>query len=672
MQEPLPLNFLGLHARTHLQAPLVVVVLQTQPITAESRPDDTRAEEDQVLDISAANSAEPFPSPVRTGSSKRVLSPGTTRFETTIKRSGGTFGAAGGDIRVVVKPNRPSAPAETGFTPTILEFRIKGKGRANRAMLTSPPSAFRPNPIDNDHARSSVQSPPSPLSPAIRDHGVIIPALEIDEPARVQEFNDDVSYRLQLLVKNNYFLPPAHSKPYYFRVGKSRSKPASPDPFDGSPMLRVTSDSTTVSGYIPRGAPQTFRSPKNVQHLARVVVVREKMDDLVAAAKQAEIDLKGRDVPPDRDRVWRRPKVDVFDGIIDPRKQLTTLWEQPFLDTLSVLIHEKMRGERLCCIKLLDTRSTIQQSRLLCRCLRHRPPLRGHRTIRPCQSHYISALLMNPRKMLEQKIIENPIVDHLEEPEPSAPTAGERDIVARLPARENVRLSSYTPLRAETPVPQTPLAPPSSPTTGRRSVLSFTILSSRRLYRENTHDDSAIAAIIEYISSAIPSHEQDDRADWFLSYQQPTSTLNRIDGQMAIIPRTLSHFPLTLCHIHEIPQCRRLSWFLELLYHSAASVKQEPCILPLSITYAFKHSQSNERHKPVSNVLQKTPYFTNHSQEHLTQPDTPGSENVRRWQKEQQALAESSKRLDGMLIQHMEAEKDTLRRIAQTAKVSKP
>jgi hypothetical protein len=108
------------------------------------------------------------------------------------------------------------------------------------------------------------------------------------------------------------------------------------------------------------------------------------------------------------------------------------------------------------------------------------------------------------------------------------------------------------------------------------------------------------------------------------------------------------------------------------------------------------HTQGSptERHKPVGNVLQKTPYFTNvkaspnslthltlsqHSQEHLTvdasvsqRPDTPGSENVRRWQKEQQALAESSKKLDGMLIQHMEAEKDTLRRIAQTAKVSKP
>jgi hypothetical protein len=100
-----------------------------------------------------------------------------------------------------------------------------------------------------------------------------------------------------------------------------------------------------------------------------------------------------------------------------------------------------------------------------------------------------------------------------------------------------------------------------------------------------------------------------------------------------------------------------------------------------------------ERSQPVSNVPAKTPYFTSvkaspnsltyltlaqHSQEHLTvdglapqRSNTAGSENVLRWQKDQQALAESTRKLDGMLIQHMEAEKDTLRRIAQTAKVPK-
>jgi len=94
-----------------------------------------------------------------------------------------------------------------------------------------------------------------------------------------------------------------------------------------------------------------------------------------------------------------------------------------------------------------------------------------------------------------------------------------------------------------------------------------------------------------------------------------------------------------------------------------------------------------ERKQPVGNVPAKTPYFTSvkaspsslthltlaqHSQEHLTLvPNAAGSENVLRWQKDQQALAESTRRLDGMLIQHMETEKDTLRRIAQTAKVTK-
>ncbi|KAG2076696.1 hypothetical protein BDR04DRAFT_1228043 [Suillus decipiens] len=960
---------------------------QTKPITAESRPDDTRAEEDQVLDISAANSAEPFPSPVRTGSSKRVLSPGTTRFETTtspvsspvnlqphgdIERSGGTFSAVGGDIRMAVKPNRPSAPAEShlgsqslaGFTPTI---PIKGKGRANRAMLTSPPSAFRPNPIDSDHARSSVrdslltqqsstssslyplttsigtESPPSPLSPAIRDHGVIIPALEIDEPARVQEFNDDVSYRLQLLVKNNYFLPPAHSKPCpadfapctnaskkattptfldYFRVGKSRSKPASPDSFDGSPMLRVTSDSTTVSGYIPRGAPQTFRSPKNVQHLARVVVVREKMDDLITAAKQAEIDLKGREVPPDRDRGVRRPKVDVFDGIIDPTEAVdvpppsanySLALQASALHGLGI---EDSVGAAVLAERLppagspghsisLDPREDAWRKALLHQAVGHSlnnsavtsvvslsttssTPARSPHHPRSSESLYQRALT-NPRKMLEQKIIENPVVDHLEEPEPSAPTAGERDIVARLPARENVRLSSYTPLRAETPVPQTPLAPPPRRQLGdaqyshSQSYLPAGSIELRRTLRKScsspmlsdfyelrrtpmttqpslpslsispppSHRMSRMTALTGFsrftddstgfddvrsrpsLAISVPATDSGRRPS-FSEYSQPSPTASAFrdrwsngyysqnsqplpvdplshsrDSSMsppALIPRisTMSPPPRPslsiagialsppphrswkntnqprLSQLHEAsPLDNSSSDFSQGTFHSFKSFSPMPgnsgshLPLPLSVKVSidsfasgihsapppsspatfFDHIQNHpnamddlddsedsrsdtdgmsvyqdpapspypslmhlstrstpnlartanelhlqgsptERHKPVSNVLQKAPYFTNvksspnslthltlaqHSQEHLTvdtsapqQPDTPGSENVRRWQKEQQALAESSKRLDGMLIQHMEAEKDTLRRIAQTAKVSKP
>ncbi|KAG2347964.1 hypothetical protein BDR05DRAFT_957601, partial [Suillus weaverae] len=945
-------------------------------ITTESRPDVTRAEEDQVLDISAANSAELFPSPVRTDSSERVLSPVTTRFETTtspisspvnlqpygdLERSGETFCAVGGDLRVAVKQNGPSAPAESQpgsqslvvFTPTI---PIKGKARGNRAMLTSPPSAFRSNPTDSDHARSSVrdslltqqsstssslyplttsigtESPPSPLSPMIHDHGVI-PALEIDEPMRVQEFNaDDVSYRLQLLVKNNYFLPPAHSKPCpadfapctnaskkattpafldYFRVGKSKSKPTSPDSFDGSPMLRVTSDSTTVSGYVPRGAPQTFRSPKNVQHLARVVVVREQMDDLVAAAKQAEIDLKSRDVPPDRDRGVRRPKVDVFDGIIDPTEAVdvpppsanyTLALQASALHGLGI---EDSVGAAVLAERLppagspghsfsLDPQEDAWRKALLHQAVGHSlnnstvtsvvslstappTPTRSPHHPRSSESLYQRAL-MNPRNMLDKKILENPMVDHLEEPEPPTPTAGApsgRDLVARLPARENMRLSSYTPLRAETPVPQTPLAPPPRRQLGdtqyshsqsylpagstelRRTLrkscsspilsdfyelrrtpmmtppplpsLSISPPPSHRMSRMTaltgfsrfTDDSTAFDDIRSRPSLAIsvPASDSGHRPS-FSEYSQPSPTVSAFrdrwsngyysqnlqqlpvgpsshsrDSSMsppASIPRlsTMSPPPRPSSSIAGIalsppphrsgnnanqPRPSRLhetsslnnssSDFSQGTFHSFKSFSPMPSNsgtqihLPLphdvnvsiasfasgihsapppsspatffdhiqnhpnamddlddsedsrsdmdqdmtvyrdpepsphpSLMHLGNHSTPNlartanelhpqgsptERHKPVSNVLQKNPYFTNvkaspnslthltlakHSQEHLTvdasapqRPDTPGSENVRRWQKEQQALAESSKRLDGMLIQHMEA-----------------
>ena len=332
----------------------------------------------------------------------------------------------------------------------------------------------------------------------------------------MQDFDtDDVAYRLQLLVKNNYFLPPAHSKPSpadltpcvnsskkttspafldYFRVGKSKSKPSSPESYDsGSPMLRVTSDSTTVSGYLPRGSPQVFRSPKSVQHLARVVVVREKMDDLAVAAKQAELDLKGRDLPSDRDRGSRRRKVDVFDGIIDPTDAVdvpppsanyTLALQASALHGLGI---EDSVGAAVLAERLpppgspsysinLDPEEEAWRKALLHEAVGHSlnnsaaslsiaasTPTRSPQHPRSSESLYQRAL-MQQRKVLEKKILENPIIDYHEECEPPTPTANApldgRGLVARLPVSELRRLSNYTPARAETPVPHTPLAPP--------------------------------------------------------------------------------------------------------------------------------------------------------------------------------------------------------------------
>ncbi|KAF8623718.1 hypothetical protein AX17_007415 [Amanita inopinata Kibby_2008] len=142
---------------------------------------------------------------------------------------------------------------------------------------------------------------------------------------------DDVSYRLRLLVKNNYFLPPAHSKPSLsdfavtdtskkpsramtptfldiFRVTKSKSKPTTPvipsiDP--NLPMLRATGDSI-MAPHVPQPRssyqiPRTSPGPMPRERTGRVVVVREKVEDLGLAAKQAEQEIKSRGIRRDLD-----------------------------------------------------------------------------------------------------------------------------------------------------------------------------------------------------------------------------------------------------------------------------------------------------------------------------------------------------------------------------------
>jgi hypothetical protein len=176
-------------------------------------------------------------------------------------------------------------------------------------------------------------------------------SLEVND---VQEYDsDDVSYRLRLLVKNNYFLPPAHSKPSpadfassslnsakkspraatptfldIFRVGKSRSKPTTPtgtppgfDPM--APMLRTTADSIAapyaLRSPLPRSSSQFPHLSSHMPNLAargRVVVVREKMNDIAVAAKQAEQDLKARGVRQEQGSQKATPTA--VEDVIDP------------------------------------------------------------------------------------------------------------------------------------------------------------------------------------------------------------------------------------------------------------------------------------------------------------------------------------------------------------------
>ncbi|KAF5371858.1 hypothetical protein D9615_009561 [Tricholomella constricta] len=180
---------------------------------------------------------------------------------------------------------------------------------------------------------SGPDSPPSPRSMVEQQDNYDVSSYD-PEVGEAQEYDgDDVSYRLRLLVNNSYFLPPAHSKPSpedfavlgsssqkkpakpstptFFDLfrGKAKSKPSTPTgPSPGfdpaGPALRTAADSITTAHVLrpqPRSSSQIPRKPTPGTRTGRVVVVREKMQDLAVAAKQAEQDMKARAVRRDQD-----------------------------------------------------------------------------------------------------------------------------------------------------------------------------------------------------------------------------------------------------------------------------------------------------------------------------------------------------------------------------------
>ena len=172
---------------------------------------------------------------------------------------------------------------------------------------------------------------------------------EIVTPEHPEFDPDDVSNRLRLLLNNSYFLPPAHAKPTptalspntqdpskktkagnagfldFFRIGKSKSKPTSPVPgsppaVEGNgPILRTTSDTPTASGLLlrpqpPQAVPATPTLPQ--PPASRVVVLRERMDDLETAAKEAEKELRKADTR--KTKSQSTPRDRYLDDVIDP------------------------------------------------------------------------------------------------------------------------------------------------------------------------------------------------------------------------------------------------------------------------------------------------------------------------------------------------------------------
>ncbi|KAF9069270.1 hypothetical protein BDP27DRAFT_1402762 [Rhodocollybia butyracea] len=277
------------------------------------------------------------------------------------------------DVKFVQEPvsmtteeaNMANTGAAKGSEADLIRMSRAAKQASNLPSISTAPSAFSRVPLSQIDADSGIKvnirdsvitqetnnsssiypfstvasSTPVPHSPAES-------VFEMQQPPMVKSFDeDDVSYRLRLLVNNNYFLPPAHSKPHpdqfhaspvpvngnstlpkkpptptfldLFRLGKNKSKPSTPTSEPGTPLvpaLRTTSDATAVSGFPlpptgPQSTPQVSTSSGGRPAASRVVVVREKMLDLESAAKQAELEMKSRR--------GREPAIFV-DDVIDP------------------------------------------------------------------------------------------------------------------------------------------------------------------------------------------------------------------------------------------------------------------------------------------------------------------------------------------------------------------
>jgi hypothetical protein len=373
---------------------------------------------------------------------------------------------------------------------------------------------------NSTHTVSPSESSLSPHSLPGQPHDHGIAAFDQDSDYS----GDDVSYRLRLLVKNSYFLPPAHSKPSssdltsplkssklssragtptfldLFRLGKSKSRPSTPASSTTTavesigPILRTTSDSATMGGYIPRmrtrSMPRnvTRPSPNGVDPTGRVVVVREILDDLITAAKEAEQDMKIRE--------WRNSQVfpDGYTDVIDP--------------TDAVDLPPPSLGYPFAVQSTATHGLGVQQSVGAADLAIHLPPPNspGGSSMHPSDHEWRRALLheavglslgnspaesilsgqrgtptpllasprservpMSPvspmgqsklKRALDRRIISQPVIEHNESP--SDDVIGTNSNARGLSTPDsNIRRLSYVPRRAETPAAlHTPLRPP--------------------------------------------------------------------------------------------------------------------------------------------------------------------------------------------------------------------
>ncbi|KAG6810489.1 hypothetical protein H0H92_011669 [Tricholoma furcatifolium] len=309
------------------ELPCFVANLTDEPLPLSSNidiqsppPRPSRSPRRDTSDVSQSHLAEDGDGPSLQDENQDLMNPVVQPSQTQNGLAKFTSQTSGMQILPTLSQPKPPPsafsrdPEVTGFDPVNVRDSVS-------TQLSALSSSVYPPSI------STTSGPDSPLSPrsmSQQEDSYDVSSYDPDVGETQVFDSDDVSYRLRLLVNNNYFLPPAHSKPsaadfaalektvqkkpstptFFDRLrGRSKSKPPTPtglspgfDP--NGPALRTAADSITTSHILrpqpPRASSQFQRGPPPETRTGRVVVVREKMEDISIAAKQVELEVKAR------------------------------------------------------------------------------------------------------------------------------------------------------------------------------------------------------------------------------------------------------------------------------------------------------------------------------------------------------------------------------------------
>ncbi|KAG8719199.1 hypothetical protein FRC08_003427 [Ceratobasidium sp. 394] len=316
------------HAHTSLGAPSSSLRSRIPQPTSPARPHRSPSGADNVLGVELvrSRSASPRPAPLNRASpparNRESLvasedSYGQTVFLNRLPPRTSSLSRPPTRLDVPSSPDDPlfyHPPQPTFPLPHSRSALHQRESMATHSSNLTASSIYPPS----SSSQTGPDSPPSPSTPSA--HSSV-------DPAHTPGFAvdaDDVSYRLRLLVRNNYFLPPAHSKPNHselsllsananqppvktpsptfrdlFRVRPrtpSRAGPESPKiakaPATVSPVVRPPVPARTSTCPTPLS---TAPSMREKERRGRVLVIRERLENLVTAATAAEIDMRARE-----------------------------------------------------------------------------------------------------------------------------------------------------------------------------------------------------------------------------------------------------------------------------------------------------------------------------------------------------------------------------------------